>query len=89
MSLVTKILSACFLLSVLFTVASGQSNLTAKANVPPPAVVDGSSSESDRARDGLIVRYVAFALRSSRFQPSPENLSKTASTLCWKQPSTI
>jgi TonB family protein len=54
MSLVTKILSVCFLLSVLFTIASGQSNLTAKANVPPPAVVDGTSNESDRARDGLI-----------------------------------
>jgi TonB family protein len=54
MSLVTKTLSICFLLSVLFTIASGQSNLTAKANVAPAAVVDGSSSESDRARDGLI-----------------------------------
>jgi TonB family protein len=54
MSLVTKILSVCFLLSVLFTIASGQSNFTAKANVPPPAVVDGSSNENDRARDGLI-----------------------------------
>jgi TonB family protein len=54
MSQAIRILSACFLLSVLFTVASGQSNLTAKANVPPTAAVDGSSSESDRARDGLI-----------------------------------
>jgi TonB family protein len=54
MSLVTKTLSVCFFLSVLFTIASGQSNLTAKANVPSPAVVDGSSSENDRARDGLI-----------------------------------
>jgi TonB family protein len=54
MSQVTRILSACFLLSVLFIVAFGQSNLTAKANVPPPAIVDGPSSESDRARDGLI-----------------------------------
>jgi TonB family protein len=54
MSQVSRILSACFLLSVLFTMASAQSTLTAKANVPPPTAVDGSSSESDRARDGLI-----------------------------------
>ena len=55
MSQVTRILSACFLLSVLVTIASGQSNLTAKVNAQPqPAAVDGSGSESDRARDGLV-----------------------------------
>jgi TonB family protein len=52
----TRILSAAFLLSMLVTVATGQSNLTAKANAlqPQPAPVDGSGSESDRARDGLL-----------------------------------
>ena len=55
MSQVNRILSACFLLSLLVAIASGQSTLTAKANVqPPPAAVDGSGSESDRARDGLL-----------------------------------
>ncbi len=55
MSQVNRILSTCFLLSVLATMASGQSNLTAKANVQPqPAAVDGSGGESDRARDGLV-----------------------------------
>src|SRR6202163_1543933 len=55
MSQVNRILSACFLLSVLVIVASAQSNLTAKASAqPPPAAVDGSGSESDRARDGLL-----------------------------------
>lgn len=53
---VTRFLSAAFLLSMLVTVATGQSNLTAKANAlqPQPALVDGSGSESDRARDGLL-----------------------------------
>ena len=55
MSQFTRILSACFLLSMLVTIASGQSTLTAKANVQPqPAAVDGPGSESDRARDGLL-----------------------------------
>ena len=55
MSQVTRILSACLLLSVLGAIASGQSNLTAKANpLSQPAAVDGSASESDRARDGLV-----------------------------------
>jgi TonB family protein len=55
MSKVIRVLSPCFLLSVLFVVASGQSNLTAKANVQPPAAaVDGAGSETDRARDGLM-----------------------------------
>lgn len=54
MSQVTRFLSACFFLSAVCTLASGQSVLTAKANVPPTAAVDGSSSESDRARDGLV-----------------------------------
>ncbi len=52
---VNRILSACFLLSALVMAASGQSNLTAKASAKPqPAAVDGSGSESDRARDGLL-----------------------------------
>jgi TonB family protein len=55
MSQVTRILSACVLLSVLVTIASGQSNLTAKINAPSqPTAGDGSGSESDRARDGLV-----------------------------------
>jgi len=55
MSQVNRILSTCFLLSVLVIAASGQSNLTAKAVAQPkPAAVDGSGSESDRARDGLL-----------------------------------
>lgn len=54
MSQATRVLSACFLVSMLFAIASGQSNLTARANVPPLTAVDGSSGESDRARDGLI-----------------------------------
>jgi len=55
MSQYTRILSACFLLSVLVTIASGQSNLTAKANIQPqPAAADGAGSETDRARDGLL-----------------------------------
>jgi TonB family protein len=55
MSQVNRILSACSLLSVLVAIASGQSTLTAKAIVQPqPAAVDGSGSESDRARDGLL-----------------------------------
>src|SRR2546423_4574249 len=55
MSQVDRILSACFLPSVLVTITSGQSTLTAKANVQPqPAAVDGSGSGSDRARDGLL-----------------------------------
>lgn len=56
MSQFTRILSAGSLLSVLVTIASGQTNLTAKANgfQPPPAAADGSGSESDRRRDGLL-----------------------------------
>jgi TonB family protein len=55
MSQVNRILSACFLLSVLVIAASAQGNLTAKASAQPqPAAVDGSGSESDRARDGLL-----------------------------------
>lgn len=55
MSQVTRILAAGFLLSLIVTIASGQSNLTAKANgfQPQPAAADGPASESDRARDGL------------------------------------
>jgi TonB family protein len=55
MSQVIRVLSACFLLSVLVVIASGQSNLTAKANAKPqPAGADASGGESDRARDGLL-----------------------------------
>ena len=55
MSQLTRILFACFLLSMPGTIASGQSNLTAKVNAQPqPAAVDGSGSESDRSRDGLV-----------------------------------
>ena len=51
MSQVIRVLSACFLLSVLVVIASGQSNLTAKANAKPqPAGADASGGESDRAR---------------------------------------
>ncbi len=53
---VTRILSAGFLLSLVVAVASGQTNLTAKANgfQPPAAAVDGPTGESDRVRDGLL-----------------------------------
>lgn len=56
MSQFPRILSAGFFLSLLVSVANGQSNLTAKANgfQPQPAAVDGPGSESDRARDGLL-----------------------------------
>ncbi|HMJ25461.1 MAG TPA: hypothetical protein VK475_06515, partial [Pyrinomonadaceae bacterium] len=54
MSQVIRVLSASFLLSVMCTLAYGQSNLTAKASLPQPAAIDGPSSESDRARDGLV-----------------------------------
>ena len=55
MSQFNRVLSACIFLFVLFTVVSGQSNLTAKANVKPqPTTVDGPGSESDRVRDGLM-----------------------------------
>jgi TonB family protein len=57
MSQVIRVLSACFLLSIPVVIASGQNNLTAKANVQPqPASADGSGngSESDRVRDGLL-----------------------------------
>jgi len=53
---VSRILSAGFLVSLMVTITSGQSNLAAKANgfQPQPAAADGSASESDRARDGLL-----------------------------------
>src|SRR4030081_1928305 len=55
MSQVNRILSAGFLLSVLVTGAPAKNNLTAKATAQPqPAAVDGSGSESDRGRDGLL-----------------------------------
>ena len=56
MSQFTRILSAGFLLSALVSAATGQNNLTAKANgvQPQPAAVDGPGSESDRSRDGLL-----------------------------------
>lgn len=56
MSQFRRILSAGFLLSLMVSVATGQRNLTARANglQPQPAAVDGPASESDRARDGLL-----------------------------------
>src|SRR5258708_5198547 len=55
MSQVIRILSACFFLLMLVPAVSGQSNLTAKASAQPqPAAVDGSGSENDRTRDGLL-----------------------------------
>jgi TonB family protein len=56
MSQCIRILCAGFLLSVLVSLANGQNKLTAKANglQPKPAAVDGSGSESDRVRDGLL-----------------------------------
>src|SRR3977135_746638 len=57
MSQVIRVFSACFLLFIPVVIASGQNNLTAKANVQPkPASPDGSrnGSESDRVRDGLL-----------------------------------
>ena len=49
---VIRIFCACLSLITIAFVATAQSNLTAKANVQP-GTVDGSSSDSDRARDGL------------------------------------
>lgn len=55
MSQAIRVLFACLLLSIPVVIASGQNNLTAKANVQPqPASVDGAGSESDRVRDGLL-----------------------------------
>src|ERR1043166_3598391 len=48
-----RVLCACIPLVTTAVVATGQSNLTAKANLQPNAV-DGKNSDSDRARDGLI-----------------------------------
>ena len=47
-----RIFCACLSLMTIALVATAQTNLTAKASVQPNAV-DGSSSDSDRARDGL------------------------------------
>ena len=47
-----RIFCACLSLMTIALVATAQTNLTAKASVKPNAV-DGSSSDSDRARDGL------------------------------------
>jgi TonB family protein len=47
-----RIFCACLSLMTIGSVATAQTNLTAKASVQPNAV-DGSSSDSDRARDGL------------------------------------
>jgi TonB family protein len=47
-----RIFCACFSLMTIALVATAQTNLTAKASVQPNAV-DGSRSDSDRARDGL------------------------------------
>lgn len=47
-----RIFCACLSLLTIALVATGQTNLTAKANLQPNSV-DGSNSDSDRARDGL------------------------------------
>ena len=47
-----RIFCACLSLLTIAFVATGQTNLTAKANLQPNKV-DGSGSDSDRARDGL------------------------------------
>jgi len=47
-----RIFCACLSLMTIALVATAQTKLTAKASVQPNAV-DGSSSDSDRARDGL------------------------------------
>jgi protein TonB len=47
-----RIFCACLSLMTIALVATAQTNLTAKASVQPNAV-DGSRSDSDRARDGL------------------------------------
>jgi TonB family protein len=47
-----RIFCACLSLLTVALVATAQTNLTAKASVQPNAV-DGSSSDNDRARDGL------------------------------------
>jgi len=47
-----RIFCACLSLMTIALVATAQTNLTAKASVQPNAV-DGSGSDSDRARDGL------------------------------------
>lgn len=47
-----RIFCACLSLMTIALVATGQNNLTAKANLQPNSV-DGSNSDSDRARDGL------------------------------------
>jgi TonB family protein len=49
----TRSFCVCLTLVTISFVATAQSNLTAKANSFQP-VVDGSSSDSDRARDGLV-----------------------------------
>jgi TonB family protein len=48
-----RIFCACLSLMTIALVATAQTKLTAKASLQPNAV-DGSSSDSDRARDGLI-----------------------------------
>ena len=48
-----RVLCACIPLVTTAVVATGQSNLTAKANLQPTSV-DGKNNDSDRARDGLI-----------------------------------
>jgi len=47
-----RIFCACLSLITIALTASGQTNLTAKANLQPNSV-DGSNSNSERARDGL------------------------------------
>jgi TonB family protein len=47
-----RIFCACLSLMTIALVATGQTDLTAKANLQPNSI-DGSNSASDRARDGL------------------------------------
>ena len=49
---VTRIFCACLFVVTIALAANAQTNLTAKANLQPNQV-DGSGSDSDRARDGL------------------------------------
>src|SRR5262245_14872252 len=49
----TRVTCACLSLMTFAFLANGQTNLTAKANLQPNSV-DGTNSDSDRARDGLV-----------------------------------
>ena len=49
----TRIFCACLFLIAIAVIATGQKNLSAKANLQPNAV-DGNGADSDRVRDGLV-----------------------------------